>query len=485
MPNNTIADNLQRLVDAKNDIADAIVAKGGTVNEGDGLEEFPAAIDGIPTGSSDPYAKIVVHTEPDSSVTMTKVPIQLSVKADIGSTVTITNGAITYTRAATGDYDNFQIPFGGDWIIQSDVNGSNKSIREITITELTLQIDLTHRVYGAFWTVGPDPKFTRTDSAKYFDDPTPYMSGLETYGSPFDNVYPWSDIEIVTLSDDVFVKIPKFYYRLIKTKTIMKFQISDYQHDSTWHVDPMHMNRSDGNGERTNAYISRYLINSNGKSMSGQTPYGSGATWVFNVIKSPHIPFDYQALVTVWFLYLVEFANWNCVSLIGGPAGSAYNTGRTDSMPYHTGTMDSTRETTGVGVQYRYIEDLWNTNQHIDGMFSIKGYPYKLVTVPYKGGPNKDICIPKYTSAQQKYIVDWYVPSDDLYSWAMCPLTDSTGNIVASVTNYSCGEIGSVFYTTSSYYVGYLSGNNALFGINAISYDTSATNLYGRKIYLN
>lgn len=50
MPN-TIADNLQRLVDAKADIASAITAKGGTVNTGDGFEEFTADIATIPSGT--------------------------------------------------------------------------------------------------------------------------------------------------------------------------------------------------------------------------------------------------------------------------------------------------------------------------------------------------------------------------------------------------------------------------------------------------
>lgn len=51
MPNeHTIAENLQRLVDAKTAIANAITAKGGTVAQGDGLEEFPTAINGISTG---------------------------------------------------------------------------------------------------------------------------------------------------------------------------------------------------------------------------------------------------------------------------------------------------------------------------------------------------------------------------------------------------------------------------------------------------
>lgn len=50
MPEHTIAENLQRLVDAKEDIADAITAKGGTVGADDGLEEFASDIATIPSG---------------------------------------------------------------------------------------------------------------------------------------------------------------------------------------------------------------------------------------------------------------------------------------------------------------------------------------------------------------------------------------------------------------------------------------------------
>jgi hypothetical protein len=50
MPNNTIADNLQRLITAKTDIKNAILTKGGGVNEGDGLEDFADDILTIPSG---------------------------------------------------------------------------------------------------------------------------------------------------------------------------------------------------------------------------------------------------------------------------------------------------------------------------------------------------------------------------------------------------------------------------------------------------
>ena len=52
----TIAENLQRLIDAKEDIADAITAKGGTVGANDGLEDFAADIATIPTEPPEPPA---------------------------------------------------------------------------------------------------------------------------------------------------------------------------------------------------------------------------------------------------------------------------------------------------------------------------------------------------------------------------------------------------------------------------------------------
>lgn len=55
MPN-TIAENLQRLINVKEDIADAITAKGGTVSSGDGLEEFASDIASIPTELPEPPA---------------------------------------------------------------------------------------------------------------------------------------------------------------------------------------------------------------------------------------------------------------------------------------------------------------------------------------------------------------------------------------------------------------------------------------------
>ena len=95
----SIATNLQRLVTAKSDIADAITAKGGTVNQGDGFEEFPADIATIPEGGIDFFnVRCVLRAIPRPKT------IDLTVSYDIdsimavswvtsGSSITNLNGA--------------------------------------------------------------------------------------------------------------------------------------------------------------------------------------------------------------------------------------------------------------------------------------------------------------------------------------------------------------------------------------------------------
>lgn len=72
---------------------------------------------------------------------------------------------------------------------------------------------------------------------------------------------------------------------------------------------------------------------------------------------------DIQMRMTIWMLYLVEFADWNSQKTIGKGCGNnsaTENMGYTDSMPYHTGTTLASRDSYGLGTQYRYIEGLWD-----------------------------------------------------------------------------------------------------------------------------
>jgi hypothetical protein len=70
MPN-TIAQNLARLQAARTAIANSITAKGGTVNSGDGYEEYPADILTIPSVKNKVYGFHVNPNESDSSAAVT------------------------------------------------------------------------------------------------------------------------------------------------------------------------------------------------------------------------------------------------------------------------------------------------------------------------------------------------------------------------------------------------------------------------------
>ena len=68
MPEHTIAENLTRLQNAKTAIGNAIIAKGGTVTSGDGLEDFASDIGTIPDNSATIAALI------DRSITSIEAP---------------------------------------------------------------------------------------------------------------------------------------------------------------------------------------------------------------------------------------------------------------------------------------------------------------------------------------------------------------------------------------------------------------------------
>lgn len=220
-------------------------------------------------------------------------------------------------------------------------------------------------IYGAEWAGGSDPSWVRTDAAVGFSDPNPYYSGMSTTpSSPFDNIMPWAGMRRVTDANaGELVEIPKFYYKWTRDGVKMKLQISMKQFDGS-HVSPAHSDRGDGVGERDYVYIGRYLCASDYKSKTGVTPITSitraTARSAIHNLGSNVWQFDYATFWTVCMLYLVEYATWDSQSAVGYGGGSVNVTGYTDNMPYHTGTSLSSRTSYGLGIQYRYIEGLWN-----------------------------------------------------------------------------------------------------------------------------
>lgn len=233
-------------------------------------------------------------------------------------------------------------------------------------------------IYGVdFTNMATTSKCIRTDAAVNFADPQPAVAG-GTGSSPFDNIMPWSGmVRSTNPNAGEVVAIPKFYYKWETDGTKMTGLKISMEKKEGFKTSPSHMDRGDGKGERDVIYVGRYHSCSTNKSTTGQMPKiditRSDARTAVHSLGANVWQFDFATRVTIWMLYLVEFADWNSQAKIGygcGNDSSAENVGASDSMQYHTGTMQTDRTTYGVGVQYRYIEGLWdNVYDLMDGCY--------------------------------------------------------------------------------------------------------------------
>lgn len=275
---------------------------------------------------------------------------------------------------------------GTTQIVTSDCTSSPEDGDTLSISDTTVTVSLTVGsttktdtqsltiigVYGAEWDGTADTKLSRTDSAADFVDPVPsvYNSGEYNEGSsPFDTILPWSGMVQETDNDgNVWVKIPKFYYKWTPNGDKLKLQICTTKIDSTWKCSPAHADRDDSVGERDFIYVARYCCASGTlKSLTGQTPKHSSS---YDPIATIHNlgsdiwMYDYAAYMTTWMLYLVEYADWYKANAIGSTSLSSqqgttyYKTGWTDDIPYHTGLTYANRASSYYPqTQYRGIED--------------------------------------------------------------------------------------------------------------------------------
>lgn len=418
--------------------------------------------------------------------------ITLSVTVPNGSEYTITDGTTTMSGSSTGVAAVWYLPNTGTWTA-SCTDGEQSASQAVTVSAYTAYtVDLAYvHVYGVTWDkTNSSTVLTRTDDAASFANPDPYVAdGNHPGSSPFDNLMPWSGMVKETISGNVLVKIPKFWYKWTSTSSTLKLQIAD-KAVAGFHVSPAHADRGDGKGERDYVYIARYKCSSTDyKSVTGKSPkVNITRDSARTAIKALGTGFYQQDFAMFWatrMLYLVEYANWNSQAAIGygcGNNSSVQNTGASDTMTYHTGTMQGTRTTYGVGVQYRLIEDPWgNVREWCDGIYFSSSDVFcinnpanfsdttggtKVGTRPTKNG----------------YISDWSIPTATGFEYALYPsavsggaqtyIADDCGYNSSGVTLNVCGDYGQY----QSYGMFYLGGY----------YDASVSNgnLGTRLMYL-
>lgn len=299
------------------------------------------------------------------TLTLTYYTLTVTVKA--GSTVTAQCGdkTVSGTVPESGSIKLY-LPIAGTWTVTATLGDETAegSLEVSEYKDYPLELAYTH-IYGASWDGTSTTKWSRTDEAADFTDPVPYVAGASSYGSPFDNLQPWAGMVKSERTGGTMVSIPKFWYKLTQNGRGMSIQIADRAVEG-YSVSPAHMDKGDGHGERDVVYVGRYHCASGYKSKTGSLPLTNMTRSVARAnihgLGAAIWQCDFAMRFTLWLLYIVEFADWNSQAKIGygcGPSSNTFAMGYTDSMPYHTGTDQSSRATYG-GTQYRNIEGLWD-----------------------------------------------------------------------------------------------------------------------------
>ena len=354
---------------------------------------------------------------------------------------------------------------------------------DYTYAELVLPIEVIP-VYGVDWDKSSSTTLVRTDDAALFADPNPAI-GTGEGSSPFDEIYPWSEIKRATIDGNEMVEIPKFYYKWTDGENSLKLQIAPKPIDGFF-ISPAHADRGDDVGERNYVYVGRYHCSSGYKSITGATPLTSITRDVARTgctsLGTGYYQYDYAMLWTIRMLYLVEFADWDAQKVIGygcGNNSARQNTGNSDSMIYHTGTSQSSRTTYGVGVQYRYIEGLWdNVFNWCDGIVMSSNVPYVTNVVANYGDSTSNHTKVGDSFSSTGCISDWSIPTTSGLEWALYPSAVSG----TDYTVYCADQVN----TNSTYvvvYVGGAYGQNRVYGLFYLcSYPVSSYASIGARL---
>ena len=295
----------------------------------------------------------------------------------------------------------------------------------VFVTRLIQPVQSTH-IYGVEWdwTSSGPTKGTRTDDAAGFEDPNPAVNN-GTGSSPFDSLYPWSEMVKEDRTGGVMVKEPKYWYKWTKTGKKLKLQIADGPVDG-FLTDPVNMDRGDGLGELDFSFIGRYHCASGtyksetNKAQQTDITRSQARSNIHN-LGSNIWQMDFAQMWYVGMLFLVEFADWNGERIGRGCSAnnSKENNGRTDAMQYHTGTTAANRTTYGF-TQYRNIEGWWdNVFDWMDGCYYTSS-GLNVILNPAKFSDNANgVLVGK--PAGSDYPSDLAIPTQDGMEWALYP----------------------------------------------------------------
>lgn len=433
------------------------------------------------------------------SINLEKFQSTITVTVDSGSAVTATLGSTVLTKTSTGTAV-FTVNKAGTWAIKATLDDQTaEGTVSITASGQSKALTLSYtNVFGVCWdtsnsstaltrlTPSTDPYGLVTRSVT--TEPKPAV-GTGSGSSPFDSYAPWNGMKECNLNNAgavtawkgdsgfsrsnnfTMVFIPEFYVAAKRNGTKQYFYVSDKPKTG--------MTKHPGSGK----YIGKYHIGSQIVSKSGVSPLVDySRSWFRTGTKNRDSKFhlyDFATYCAIIFLYIVEFADWDCQKKIGSGItnDSMHSNGDTDNMKYHTGRTNDWAGDAQNPVQYRWIENLWgNVYQFIDG-FNANG-----TTAYYCVDPSKyaDDTATGYTNIGTLPASGWIKDLTVTDNGLLIPKT-SGGSGTTYVPDYVNSSSGWRVLSVGGYWS---SGANAgllcFFAGNASSY--SGTNVSARLL---
>ncbi len=222
-------------------------------------------------------------------------------------------------------------------------------------------------MFGHTWGVkyegGPSTKWTRTDDAALYEDPVAATPSIQGH-SPFASYDPWNTSDQMDGVNHCR-KFKKFWVDAGMQGGYPYVRIADYAR-AGFKPAPAFADRGDSKGEVDYILVGKYACGDDYSSKPGVMPKSSmtckQAIDGIAALGDGYICWDDALLMTLWFLYIVEYADWDSQAVVGygcGATSSKANTGATDSLDYPTGTSAATRETYGE-VKLYGVEGVWS-----------------------------------------------------------------------------------------------------------------------------
>ena len=282
------------------------------------------------------------------------------------------------------------------------------------------------------------------------EDSVGLMANATHDGSPvrndFDELYPWSDI--ISYNYDVANDNITAYYGdnnfqfdgsngQVLTK-IPEFWWKRYQ-DNDWEYIYISTSEEEGFNYSPEFSIARFLMgsqNNQARSISGIIPTYcniSSARSMVQAVSSKLCLLDYHYFL-ILLLYLVEYANYDCQSILGLGccSNSSPSTGGCNSLGMKSGCLYNDGY---HSVVYRGMEDLYSYYfQTLDGMITKDNYVISISCNPNDYGDHG-----KYQPLSVQYCYGVWSPITQLtydpnYPMVQLPKTNSGG----SFTTYMC-----------------------------------------------